>query len=72
MTTEQLVSFHTGKIVARILSKRLESKIEEVIEKDQFGFRKGKGTRDAIKLMRIASERVAGVKEEMCLCFIDW
>jgi hypothetical protein len=47
--------------------KRLKSKIEEDI-KDQLG----KGTRDAIKLMRIASERVAGVKEEMCLCFIDW
>ena len=41
---------HTGKIVARILSKRLESKIEEVIEGDQFGFRKGKGTIDAIGL----------------------
>ena len=48
---------HSGKIVARILSKRLESKIEEVIEEDQFGFRKGKGTRDAIGLMRIISER---------------
>ena len=62
---------HTGKIVAHILSKRLESKIEEVIE-DQLGFRKGKGTRDAIGLMIIISERVLGVKEEMCLCFIDW
>jgi Reverse transcriptase (RNA-dependent DNA polymerase). len=48
--TIRLIS-HTGKIVARILSKRLESKIEEVIEKDQFGFQKGKGTRDAIGLM---------------------
>ena len=38
----------TGKIVAHILSKRLESKIEEVIEEDQFGFQKGKGTRDAL------------------------
>ena len=44
---------HTGKIVARILRKRLESKIEDVIELGQFGFRKGKGTRDAIGLMRI-------------------
>ena len=66
-----LISY-TGKIFACIQSKRLESKIEEVIEEDQFGFRKGKGTRDAIGLMRIISERVVGVKEEMCLCFIDW
>jgi Reverse transcriptase (RNA-dependent DNA polymerase). len=69
--TISLIS-HTEKIVARILSKRLESKIEEVIEEDQFGFRKGKGTRDAIGLMRIMSERALDVKEEMCLCFIDW
>ena len=50
----------------------MESKIEEVIEEDQFGFRKGKGTRDAIGLMRIISERVLDVKEEMFLYFIDW
>ena len=43
------------------------SKIE-----DQFGFRKGKGTGDAIGLMRNISERVLDIKEEMCLCFIDW
>ena len=55
---------HTGKIDAGILSKRLESKIVEVIEEDQFGFLQGKGTRDAIRLMRIISERV--------LCVIDW
>jgi Reverse transcriptase (RNA-dependent DNA polymerase). len=59
------------KIVARILSKRLESKIEEIMKEDQFGFQKGKGTRDAIGLMRIISERVLDVNEEMCLCFID-
>jgi Reverse transcriptase (RNA-dependent DNA polymerase). len=39
--TISLIS-HTGKIVARTLSKRLESKIEEVVGEDQFGFRKGK------------------------------
>ena len=32
---------HTGKIVALVLSKRLESKIKEVIEEDQFEFQKG-------------------------------
>jgi len=55
--TISLIS-HTGKIVARILSKRLGSKIEEVIEEDQFGFRKVKGTRDTIGLMSIISESV--------------
>jgi Reverse transcriptase (RNA-dependent DNA polymerase). len=50
--TISLIS-QTGKIVAHILSKRLESKIEEVIEEDKFGFQKGEGTSDAIGLMRI-------------------
>jgi Reverse transcriptase (RNA-dependent DNA polymerase). len=60
---------NTGKIVARILSKRFESKLEEVIEEHQFGSRKGK---DAIGLMRIILEKYIDVKEKMCLCFIDW
>ena len=63
---------HIAKTVAHILSKILKSEIEGFIEEDQFGFRKAKGTRDAIGLMRIISERVLDVKEEMCLCFIDW
>jgi Reverse transcriptase (RNA-dependent DNA polymerase). len=69
--TISLIS-HTGNTVAHILSKRLENKIEEVIEEDQFRFLKGKGIIDAIGLMRIISERVLDVKEEMCLWFIDW
>jgi hypothetical protein len=59
--TINLIS-HTGKAVAYILSKRLESKIEEVIGEDQFRLWKGKGTRDAIGLMRIISESVLDVK----------
>ena len=54
---------HTGKIIVRILSKRLESKIEEVIEIDHFGFRKGKATRDSTGLMRIISERYLTLKK---------
>ena len=58
-------------IVARILCKRLEL-VEEFIEEDQFGFPKGKGTRDAIGLMEIISGRVRHIKKDLCLCFIDW
>ncbi|MGX9339096.1 reverse transcriptase domain-containing protein, partial [Pantoea dispersa] len=60
------------KIIARILNRRLEHKIEGVMGEDQFGFRKGKGTRDAIGMVRILSERVLAVNEEVCACFIDW
>jgi hypothetical protein len=33
---------HTAKVVAKILRRRIEMKIEEVLGKDQFGFRRGK------------------------------
>ena len=37
---------HTAKIIAKIL-RWIEKKIEDVLGEDQFGFRRGKGTRDA-------------------------
>jgi hypothetical protein len=47
-------------------------KIEDVVGEDQFGFRKGKGNRDAIGMLRIISERTLEIYAEMCVCFIDW
>jgi hypothetical protein len=44
------------KIVAKILRRRIEKKIEDVLGEDQFGFRRGKETRDAIQMLRIISE----------------
>ena len=40
---------------AKILRRRIEKKIEDVLE-DKFGFRRGKGTCDAIGMLRIISE----------------
>jgi hypothetical protein len=47
---------HTAKIVAKILRRCIEKKIEDVLGEDQFGFRRGKGTRDAVGMLRIISE----------------
>ena len=47
-------------------------KIEDVLGEDQFGFRRGKGTRDAIGMLRIISERTLKTDEEISVCFIDW
>ena len=55
-----------------MFTKKFESKIEEFIEENQLAFQKGKDTRDAIGLIRIISERVVDIKEQMCLCFNDW
>ena len=32
---------HTAKIIAKILRRRIERKIEDVLGEDQFGFRRG-------------------------------
>ena len=63
---------HTAKIIAKILRRNIERKIEDVLGEDQFGFRRGKGTRDAIGMMRIIAERTLKIDEELCTCFIDW
>jgi hypothetical protein len=41
---------HIAHIVARILKRR---KIEEVLGEDRLGFRRGKGSRDAMGMLRI-------------------
>jgi hypothetical protein len=37
---------HTAKVLAKILKRRIERKIEDTLREYQFGFRRGKGTRD--------------------------
>jgi hypothetical protein len=39
------------------LIAKVEKKIEDILGEDQFEFRKGKGNRDAIWILRIISER---------------
>ena len=47
-------------------------KIEEVLGENQFGFRRGKGTRDTTGMLRIISERTFEIDEDICFCFTDW
>jgi hypothetical protein len=61
---------HTAKIVAEILRRRIERKID--VLGDHFGCRKGKGTSYAIGMLRIISERTLEIDAELCVCFIDW
>ena len=58
-------------MVAKILRRRIEKKIEDVLG-GQFGFRRGKGTRYAIGMLRIISERTLEIDEELSVSFIDW
>ena len=58
---------HTAKIIAKILRRRIERKTEDVLGEDQFGFRRGKGTRGAIGMIRIISEHILNIDEELCV-----
>jgi len=58
---------YTAKIIAKILRRRIERKIEDVLEEDQFGFRRGRGTKDAIGMMRIIAERTLEICEALYL-----
>ena len=46
-----------SKIMLKILVRRIKGKAESYIGDAQFSFRKGKGTRDAIGIMRKLCER---------------
>ena len=48
---------HASKIMLKVLTKRIESKAEQLLGRTQFGFRKGYGTRDAIGVIRTLCER---------------
>jgi hypothetical protein len=67
--TRSLIA-HTTKTVAKLIRRRTERKFEDALG-DEFGFRRGKGTRDAIGMLRIISERTLAIDEELCVCFID-
>jgi hypothetical protein len=51
--------------------RRIEKNIDDVLG-DQFGFRRGNVTSNAIGMLRIISERTFETDEELSVCFIDW
>ena len=56
----------------KILTNRLESKVEGIhFVEDQFGFRKGRGTRDAIGVLRSLGERSLKHDKDTFICFVD-
>lgn len=68
--TISLIS-HAAKILLRIMNRRLTKIMEENVSEEQFGFRKGKGTREAIGVIRMIGERCIERGKGLSLCFID-
>lgn len=62
-----------GKILERIIYQRIEAVVDPILAENQFGFRKGRSTLDAIKVVvdiakdAIAGTRWKGGKKKYCL-----
>ena len=62
---------HASKILLKILTNRIEAKARDFIARNQFGFRKGCGTRDAIGVMRMICKRSREFGNNVYICFVD-
>ena len=56
--------------ITYVLRRRIEMKTEDILEEDEFQFRRGKESRDAIGMLGIISERTVDVDEELCVYYI--
>jgi len=65
---------HAARVLITVLTKLIEAKANAIndIGKDQFGFGKGKGTRDAIATLRVLGERSLQRGSDLCICFVDY
>ena len=63
---------HASKILLQLIKRRITPGIERQLGENQMGFRKGKGTRDAIFQLRIIGERYRQVGKKLYLCFVDY
>ena len=61
-----------GKVVLRVILNRVRNKIRPEIPEEQYGFVRGKGTTNAIFLLRMMSERAVEMQRDVFLCFIDY
>ena len=60
---------HGMKVIERVIERRLRSTIE--INEMQCGFMPGKGTVDALFIVRMLQEKYAKKKKKLYMCFVD-
>jgi len=62
---------YAAKVLIRVLTKRIKAKANPInhIGKDQFGFRKGKGTSDTIATLMVLGERSLQRGKDLCIMF---
>src|SRR6478736_6704640 len=69
--TISLIS-HASKILLKILTNRNDAKARDFIGRNQFGYRKGCGTRDVIGVMRMLCETSLEFGYNVYICFVDF
>ena len=63
---------HITKLLLRIIMMRVRNKINPEIAEEQCGFVEGKGTSNAIFILRTLIERALEIQKDVYLCFIDY
>ena len=63
---------HVTKLLLRIIMMRVRNKINPEIAEEQCGFVEGKGTTDAIFILRTLIERALEIQKDVYLCFRDY
>jgi len=63
-------TINTGKVLLRVIMNRLRGKINERVSEEQYGFRKGKGTTNAIFALIMIIERTVEVQKNVFLCVL--
>lgn len=62
---------HASKTFTKIMSKRMEKKIGDILTEDPFGFRKNMGTREAILALRLIIENIIWKDKSTFIVFVD-
>ena len=63
---------HTSKVMLKILQARLQQYVNREFPDVQFGFRKGRGTRDQIANICWIIKKAREFQENIYFCFIDY
>ena len=62
---------HASKVMANILQARLHQYVNRELLDIQAGFRKGRGTRDQIAIIRWIMEKARKFQKNIYFCFIN-
>uniref|UniRef100_A0A8D9E3Z3 Craniofacial development protein 2 n=1 Tax=Cacopsylla melanoneura TaxID=428564 RepID=A0A8D9E3Z3_9HEMI len=62
---------HTSKILTGIVQQRIKQKVDHQLHDDQFGFRNGRGTREAILSLRMLIEESMRIDKPLFIAFVD-